>query len=245
MNEKYTETAVLRTCHCDMYGDWRPSSILEFMQETAGTHCALLGIGRDVTDRLGVVWVLSRAKVALTRVPRMGERVDVETCPLPPKHLFYPRVNRFIDERGEVIGRANSLWVLLDVAARRIVNSDEVLRHLPDNSAVDPGIGMPATVRPLPGEALRQRFVPGFADYDLNGHVNNTRYLDWCCNALGHEALRDGRLAAFDINYDSEILPDAHIDTELVRDGRKFTFCGSENGKRRFAISGALTERDR
>ena len=238
--KSYREEIRLRQVHCDMSGLWRPSAILEAMQETAAEHCTRLGIGRPVLDARGVTWVLSRAHVELERVPRLGERVTVETCPLPLKHLFYPRVNVFYDGEGKRVGAANSLWVLIDVATRRIVNDDFVLERLPDNSDVAAPCAQPATVRPLPGEAEIFAFAPQFTDLDMNGHVNNARYMDWCCNALGVEALSRRAIAAFDVNYDAEVLPGAQLEAALTRADDRFTFTGSADGKRRFAIGGVL-----
>ena len=46
MKEKiYSESMLLRTRDCDLWGEWRPGAILDAMQETAGTHCARLGLG--------------------------------------------------------------------------------------------------------------------------------------------------------------------------------------------------------
>ena len=45
MLKTYREDLLLRTCTCDMQGRWRPSAILESMQETAGTHAQLLAQG--------------------------------------------------------------------------------------------------------------------------------------------------------------------------------------------------------
>ena len=242
MEKSHTETFALRSLACDMAGTWRPGAILETMQEVAGDHCANLGIGRPVMDGLGIAWVLSRTRVAMKRLPRLGESITAETWPLPPKHLFYPRANAFRDAAGEVIGEANSLWLLMDLKARRVVNSDAVLAHLPDNADLPAGIPLGAA-RPLPGEAEARTFLPPYADFDLNGHVNNTRYLDWTLNALGHRTLAEKWIADFCVSYDREILPDEAIRTELVRDGDRFSFCGFAGDTRCFCVAGELRER--
>ena len=45
--KSYQENILLRTCDCDVNGQWRPSAVLTTMQEMSGAHCALLGCGRD------------------------------------------------------------------------------------------------------------------------------------------------------------------------------------------------------
>ena len=242
MEKSYAERFILRTGQCDMQGQWRPGAVLEAMQETAGAHCARLGIGRPVMDGLGIAWVLSRSHVILRRAPRLNETITVETWPLPPKHLFFPRINAFRDADGHAIGEASSLWLLMDLKQRRVVSSDEVLRHLPENDDLPAGIPLGAA-RPLPGEAMPGAMTPPYSDFDLNGHVNNTKYLDWTCGALGHDVMARRRVAEFSICYDHEVLPGEALRTELVRDGERFSFCGFTGDKRCFCVSGMLGER--
>ena len=47
MVNTYDETFVLRPRDCDLHEKWRPSAILETMQDVAGAHSILLGCGRD------------------------------------------------------------------------------------------------------------------------------------------------------------------------------------------------------
>ena len=242
-NGNYIETGALRTRDCDLHGCWRAGAILEAMQETASEHCRRLGIGRDETDALGVAWVLSRTRVEFSRLPRLGETVSVETWPTARRHLFYPRMNLFRDGAGEAIGRAASLWVLIDIGTRRIVNHERVESSLPPNRDREAPVGLPTTVRAPEAEPVVQALTPVYGDFDVNGHVNNTRYMDWCLNALGMEALREEAVVAFDVNYESEILPGEQIETRLWRDGERFVFAGSRDAHRCFAVEGRLAPR--
>ena len=47
MVNTYDETFTLRPRDCDLNEKWRPSAILETMQDAAGAHSILLGCGRD------------------------------------------------------------------------------------------------------------------------------------------------------------------------------------------------------
>ena len=243
MNENYIETIRLRTRDCDMHGGWRLSAVLEAMQETAVAHSDLLDAGRAETDARGMAWVLSRCRVDLARLPVLGETVSVETYTRPARHLFYPRVNVFRDGAGNEIGQAASLWVLMDLETRRITDSPELRARLPENRDRGPGprVGVPA--RPPEGAPVAGGFTPGYADFDINGHVNNTRYLDWCCSALGFEVLAEAVPTDFEISYESELLPGAALRTELTRQGDRFAFLGFSGERRCFCVTGALRPR--
>ena len=235
----HCEVYRVRTRDCDMYGRWKPSALLEAMQEVAIDHCESVGLGRGVTDGLGVVWVLSRIRVELSRQPVFGETVTLETFAMPMRHLFFPRVHVFRDAEGREIGGAQGLWVLMDIHTRRIVANPFVARQLPFEDRPSPA-DVPATVRPLCDAAEAASLLPGITEFDLNGHVNNARYMDWCWNALGFDALRDREIRRFDVNYDREVLPGESIRTELCRDGDAFSFCGFAENRRCFGISGEL-----
>lgn len=240
----YTETLVLRSSQCDMYGAWKPGAILECMQETAGVHSALFGLDRAVMARMGVAWVLSRVVVQMDRVPLVGETITVETYPTPNRHLFFPRTHLFRDAQGQQIGCANSLWVLMEMETRKITRHEEVLSRVPSDPALTSPLGLPATVRAPAGEGAVSTLTPCFTDYDTNHHVNNTKYLDWCLNALGMERLAAQCVCAFTVNYDAEILPGTAVETALHLDGNTFTFTGRGEGRQHFAIQGTLGARE-
>lgn len=239
----YTETIVLRSSQCDMYGAWKPGAILECMQETAGAHSAGLGLDRETMNGLGVAWVLSRVKVHMDRVPLVGERITVETYPTPNRHLFFPRTHLFRDESGAQIGCANSLWVLMEIRTRKITQHPEVLAKVAADSDLKCPLGLPATVRALGCEGVTVQLQPCFTDYDTNHHVNNTKYLDWCLNALGMETLETQCIADFDVNYDAEILPGGRVTTKMKQEGGVFTFTGHSGDRQHFAVRGTLCSR--
>lgn len=243
MQKTYKEEFLIRTCNCDMTGAWRPSAILEAMQETAGTHSALLGLGRNALLDQGVVWVITRVEVVMDRYPKVGERISVETFPMPTRRWFFPRYYIFRDETGAEIGCAGTLWVLLDIHTRRMARPDAYTALLPDNSDLPAPLGLPATVAEVSGTLTTAEFMPAFTDLDVNRHVNNTKYMDWCVNTLGVETMEANELARFDVNYNMEIRPSQQVRTELRRLGDEFSFSGFVGDERHFDVGGMLRAR--
>ena len=109
MMKTYEETFTLRTRDCDLNGKWRPSAILESMQEVAGVHSMLLGCGRDELLRRNIVWVLSRLELHMDRYPGVGEKITLMTFPTPTRICFFPRYYILTDEREEMIGKAAAI----------------------------------------------------------------------------------------------------------------------------------------
>lgn len=244
MLKTYKEEMYLRTNQCDLTGQWMPSAILESMQEIAGMHSELLGVGRSNLIRQGVVWVLTRVEVVMDRYPKVTDQVSVETFPMPIRRWFFPRYFIFRDAQGTEIGRAGSLWALLNFNTRKMTKPDLIAHLMPDNSDLLAPLGLPATVTEVSGTLETSIRRPVYTDLDVNMHVNNTRYMDWCCNALGIDTMKNCCLARFDVNYDMEIRPGQDIRTELRRLGNDFSFCGFEGDQRHFDVGGTLRERE-
>ncbi|MBQ7455888.1 MAG: hypothetical protein IJS53_05535 [Clostridia bacterium] len=236
----YQEDFLLRTRDCDVNGQWRPSAILEAMQEVSGAHCALLGIGRSELMKRGIAWVASRREVQMERYPDIGERVTVRTFHKPVRLRFFPRYYLFLDARGEVIGKAGTLWLLMDVHTRQALPAGEMGANLPDNSNLPAPMGLPAAVAPLQGEERAWEYLPQYSDLDENGHVNNTRYADWLCNALGIECMQENRLRSLVLNYNAEVLPGNALTLRLTRSGPLFRLAVTNGDKTAFEAGGEL-----
>ena len=85
--------------------------------------------------------------------------------------------------------------------------------------------------------------TPRFSELDLNRHVNNTRYMTWCQDALGIACMTDREIASFQINYDAEVLSGTQVETSLVRSENGFSFAGRDGDRQLFAIDGVLRAR--
>lgn len=239
----YQEKFLLRTCNCDFQGSWRPSAILETMQEAAGIHSELLGCGRKALLEKNAVWVLSRSEVHMNRYPCAAERVTVETFPMPNRRWFFPRYYVFRDEKEDVLGSAGTLWVLLDVNTRKMLPPGDVAALIPDNSDLSAPMGMPATVEEVPGQEKICVRMPQYSDLDVNQHVNNTRYADWACDALGVETMRENFLETLVVNYHAEVTPDQEIQLHVWQDGGQYRVAGYHEGHLHFELGGIMRPR--
>ena len=161
----------------DCYGRMKPSKILFLAQDIAGLHSAELGLDYDTLAAKRLFWAVTRHRVQITRLPKSGEKLRVETWPMPATRVAYPRSMVAYDEQGMECFRSISLWVLMNLDTRNMI--------LPGKS----GISVLGTIRgtelPSPGGLMvlhtgssQERSVC-FTDLDRNGHMNNTRCMDW------------------------------------------------------------------
>lgn len=177
MEPIYTQTISIEDGSVDRFGNEKLSHILYIAQEMGGRHSELLNVDYDSLSSRKMFWAVTRHGVQISRLPHLGETLRVETWPLPPTRAAFPRSVIAYDEAGEEVFRVMTLWVLMDLESRRMI--------LPGKS----GISVPGTVRgnelalpggliPRPLGSQEQRPVR-FSDLDRNGHMNNTRCMDW------------------------------------------------------------------
>ena len=140
----YKEDFTVRSYQTDLNARMKPSAILEVMQEAAGQHSERLGLGRSALLAKNTAWVLTRVEVDMDRYPAFEETFSVETFPMPVRRCFFPRYFIFRDSNGIEIGRAATLWVLLDLGTRSMTKLDVVKALMPDNSDLLAPLGLPA-----------------------------------------------------------------------------------------------------
>ena len=194
----------------DCYGRLRPSMILSYAQEVAGVHSNQLTVGYDVLAQRHMFWAVTRHKVQVSRMPMIGETIRVETWPLPPTRVAYPRSMVAYDEKGNELFRSISIWVLMDLDTRNMIlpgksgiSVDGTLRGLELASP----LGLAA--KPLGSRSSR---TVRFTDLDRNGHMNNTKYLDWTADLLPRPFLAGSILKEMTVCYFTEAREGQELD---------------------------------
>ena len=244
MTEKtYTESFTVRATDCDKYRRMRLDALFIAMQEGGERHAIRLGAGYDAMMAQGLFFVLARIHVRVARAPRTGETVVHTTWPGESNRFFCPRYHVFTLEDGTPLLTAGALWVLLDTQHRRIVSPKTVRLSFPDNSDLPAPIELPTRMPMLAQAQASFLRTPVYSEFDVNGHVNNTKYIAWLCDALGSDALDGAYIGDLTAGYEKEIREEEPMHLSLSRDGSRFTFLvSSGDGAKRFVAGGALKE---
>lgn len=241
MDKQYSETFIVRATDCDVHRRMRPAALFVAMQEGGERHAISLGVGYDAMMSRGLFFALTRIHVRFDRAPRCGERVVHTTWPGTSNRFFCPRYHTFALEDGTPLASAGALWVMLDVNDRKIVSPNTVDLHFPDTSDILAPIDLPMRMPHLGQTTDRLSRTPTYSDYDINGHVNNTRYIGYLCDALGHERLGDHYLFDLVAGYEKEIREPRPLSLSLSCEDEHFTFLiASESGEKHFVAGGTL-----
>lgn len=103
MNGFHVEHFTVRHREADRRGALRLAGWFDFLQEAAANHAARLGVGLEMLQKNGMIWVLSKLKLEMERSPRIGEKVTVETYPNGFRRLHAARQFRIVGETGDEI----------------------------------------------------------------------------------------------------------------------------------------------
>ncbi len=200
--EPFVKEFEINDLYVDCFGRLKGSAILFLAQEAAGLHCLELGVDWESLAARGLFWAIVRTRCQILRLPCRGETVTVRTWPMPTTRTAYPRAMEILDSDGNVLVKTISLWVLMDLEKRTMVLPGKSSITV-DGIAFGTELSSPRNISPTELESCHDRRV-AFCDLDRNGHMNNTRYLDWVYDLLDWEFHREHSLKEFHLCYVNE-----------------------------------------
>lgn len=183
----------------------RPSGLLGALQEAAVEAACALHVSRDETmAKYHCFWMLVRMWYRLNRPLSWGDRVTIRTWHRGARGAStYRDFDLYVE--GKPVGEAVSTWVLADADTHRIFRMSSVDEFQGTDggelckSRTLSGLHLPAHMEHVESRALH------YSDTDVNGHVNNVRYVDFICDALHMENLGPERyVSSLQVGYLAE-----------------------------------------
>lgn len=200
------------------------SSLFGYFQDVASIAAEKIGYGIDVlTNQYGVTWALIRIKVDIARYPVWNEDMFIETWPQYPKRFEFERDFIVRDVDGNVIVKATSVWILLDIATRKLRSTETIKTKYPSikiERAFEDKLGK----LKAPGNMkVAYKKVIGYSDIDINEHLNNSRYIDFIMDCFTIGDHKQYEVKTIEVSYVKEALPGDTIilskDTSLLNMG--------------------------
>jgi len=237
MAQSYHYKTLIDSRDVDGRGQCRASALLGHMQEAATQAAEHGGFGREIImGRHNGFWMLTRMWYRVRRPLRWSEELTIHTWHRGAKGaVSYRDYDLYVgDER---VGEGVSAWVLADADTHRLIRLSTVTEMAETHGGE---LRKEKTLNKLKAPVQLtdvERRVMRYSDTDINGHVNNTRYADFACDALRMDKLPvDKFLAEMQIGYLKECRPGEMLDIRLgeCEDGRTY-LCGyDETGVARF-----------
>lgn len=182
----------------------RTSSLLRLFQDVTVEHTELLGLPRQYTLDKGLLWVVAKQHIEIIRMPRYDETICISTFPSKTMHVLFPRTCEIRNEEGELLVKGTSIWALIDIKSRKMINPNDHGISVPDMSN-GREFNIPLSNR-IPFDLSENGKIKAeYSFCDLNGHINNTSYLDITENMIPVDFLRMHELTLVDIKYVHEV----------------------------------------
>ena len=173
----YTFDSRIRFSESDSQGYLPLTGLLNYFQDASTFQSEDLGRGLAYTKANNLVWVLSAWQIVVDRYPKLGDRVTIGTFPYDFKAFIGLRNFCMMDENGEYLARANSVWSLLSTENGKPVQpSEELLSAYELEEKLDMEYAPRKISVPAGGQVVDVVTVKK-QHLDTNHHVNNGQYV--------------------------------------------------------------------
>lgn len=180
-----------------------------YLLEVAGSVADSLDFGIAQLHPMGLTWILTRLSVEMYELPTHCKKVRFETWIESNAHMLSTRDFR-IYSGDKLIGQCKSVWAVLDMEKREIVNifDDPMFEDCVDGEVIEMARVRMTTI-PEPTGCVAHKVA--YSDIDYNGHCNSCRYLQ----AMTDAYLPDyyGKKVRLDINYQKEAMLGENLQT--------------------------------
>lgn len=199
----YKEKVQITSVDVDENLELRLSNLFKYMQQVASNHAENIGVGHWELLKHNMLWVVIRMEVKIYRTPKLDEIITVTTHPGETRSFIYPRLFEVYDNKGNLIVAASSLWTIIDKTTRRVVLKPEGLAKI--KAEVNKSdLPLPEKVDGETSNLVDTRKVR-YTEIDLNGHLNNTQYIEFILDTHEPSFYREHRITGINITYEKEI----------------------------------------
>ena len=236
MNPLYKSNTRITYYDLDCHGQLKLSALLRMVHIAADNNANELGVGYTQLAPLNMSFILQRFGVSASRLPAYGETVTLRTWPAAIQRGLFTRQGDMYDANGVKIMEWASLWLLFDLAARKILRPTALPVTLPTVEENGVTITPDKVILPLEWDTWGQAHschthTVQYADVDTNMHMNNSIYGDIISNAIFNKEAPISGWAQAQINYLAETRLGEDITVRARRDGGNVFVRGDAPGR--------------
>ena len=202
----------------DMNGHIKLPDVILLSLQVSGMQSIELGVSdKTILEDYNLVWIITDYDIEVVRLPRFAEEITIETEALSYNRLFCYRRFTIYDEAGQELIHMMATFVLMDRDSRK-VHAVEPEIVAPYQSEFDKKLIRGPKYESLE-EPIGKDYHVRFYDLDMNGHVNNSKYLDWIFEVMGADFLTHYIPKKINLKYVKEVRPGGLITSSVERTG--------------------------
>jgi len=198
--EKYQEQLSIKSYQTNQYGQASISSLFNILIEAAWAHAHVMDWGYDSLKSNNLFWVLSRMYFQVEKYPAWQDRIMLNTWSAGTDGMYAYREYILENDRGEVILRASSAWLILDMETRKIFRLSEYRNTFPKRIDAD-ACRAPKRIKPDVHSENLNYFSVLFSELDINKHFNSVKYVERVLDDFGIDFLNSHEPAELEVNY--------------------------------------------
>ena len=196
-----------------------PQLILLSLQ-VSGMQSIELGMSdMYILENYNLVWIITDYNMKIERLPVFDEKITIETYAKSHNRLFCYRAFNIKDEAGNTIIEMVATFVLMDRDTRKVHPVMSEITDAFDSEFLKTMLRGPR-FKELEG-GVEQEYRVRFYDLDMNGHVNNSKYLDWVFEVMGADFLTQHVPKKVHLKYVKEVLAGGLITSQYEQEGLK------------------------
>ena len=164
----YTLDSRIRYSETDETGALSLLGVINYLQDCSTFQSEDIGLGVEYLEEKKRAWLLSSWRIVIDRYPVLGERIKIGTWATSSKGIYGYRDFVIMDQDGNYLVRAESIWFFCDTEKIAAYGNEE---------ALDLG---KAPRKILIPEEYEEGIPVTIATHhlDTNHHVNNAQYVD-------------------------------------------------------------------
>lgn len=214
----FTHAYKIHSYESDFEGHAQITAFLNYMQESAWNHAEQLGVGYSYLLQKNLAWVLGRLRLQVFAWPHWGETITLHTWPSGADRLYCFRDFKFLDPAGATIAVASTSWLVVDLDKHRPQRTETYI-NLPTDGAERVFTEFAPKVAALEAGKNNSSVSVKTSHLDVNGHVNNVKYVEFVLDSFPIEFRKQHRLLDLKINFMNEALYGDEILIRTAEDG--------------------------
>lgn len=229
----YSHDWEINFTQCAPNGYLKYVDLCNLLQLTAAEHSIFGGLSFNDMQQHHQAWVLSRIRIEIDALPKWQDKVTVKTW---IENLEGNKSIRNIEMylNGRKIVGSTTFWAVFNTKLRKsepLALPHEHFKKYPDDKATSQSFSRINILQQT--EKLAERLVV-LSDLDIVNHVNNTKYLEWCLDALNPKTVLKQQVKSIEMNFMRELNWNDAV--EIHADGDRKFFSVVKDEKVCFAL---------
>lgn len=193
----------IRSYEGDQNNHLRMVTLMNILQEAAVKDAANRGFGMEFCIQNNMTWVGNDYVIEILRMPVVDDKIVVTTWPSTEEKMSACRDFVITDEKGEVLIKATSRWLLISLDKKRpLPVAGRLGEHylIEERALLTDFPKMPE----IADDAPCYQFKVRYDDIDINKHINNAVYILWASEAVEHAWRLERLPSKIQVNFRKE-----------------------------------------